>query len=55
MKIYSIKIWKWDKTLLDTTCQFRTPEEALAYSMGAFEGLRIAGEEPTGIEVKPKK
>lgn len=52
MKIFNITIWKFTEALHSCNVQFDTDSEARNYALGLYEGVRVMGGEPTGIETK---
>ena len=50
--LYKITIWKFKESLHSGRFEFNSEEGANNYALGLYEGLRIAGKEPTGFEVK---
>lgn len=48
---YKITIWSLKEKLHSGNFEFNSDEGANNYALGLYEGLRIAGKEPTGIEV----
>jgi len=52
MKTYRIIIYHWKTKLVDNEYQFNNEDEARNYALGMFNGLDIAGKEPTGSKIE---
>lgn len=54
-KLFTIKIWKWNKLLHQANYQFKTSDNAQNYALGLFNGMNLMNAGATGIETKPVK
>lgn len=52
-KQFTITIWHWKKKLHQGTYEFDDLIEASWYEQGLYDGMRIAGKQPTGSSLKP--
>lgn len=48
---FKITIYKYTETLESLVVEFDSHEKAESYGSGIYDGLRLAGKEPTGQQV----
>ena len=51
MKHFKITIWRFNDKIFSKIIECETKEQADLYSKGAFEGLFVSGQDPTGYTV----